>query len=128
MVVGKVQEHLEAIYGVRCAMRANDFVVDREAAQQLGGTGRANEELLLIETEPGELEVALFLAPELLAHLGSLAESGGDGHLDARLSVGGDDDLEAFLLQREDENALDVQVVINDEDLRGSHARIPWRR
>ena len=41
--------------------------------------------------------------------------------LDAGFAVGGDVHLEPFLLQGEDEDALDVQVVIDDQDLGGSH-------
>ena len=44
-------------------------------------------------------------------------------HRHAGLAVGGDDHLEALLLEGEDQDALDIQVVIDDEDLRGSHAR-----
>ena len=43
-------------------------------------------------------------------------------HLQAGGAVGCDEDLVALLLEGEDEDALDVQVVIDDEDLVGSHA------
>jgi len=46
----------------------------------------------------------------------------GSRHLDAGRAVGGDEHLEAFLLEREDEDALDVQIVVDDQDLGGSHA------
>lgn len=67
-MIGRVQEHLEAIYGITCAARAEGFVVDTEAAVQLGATGRCEEELLVHEAE-GELEMALYLAPALLHRL-----------------------------------------------------------
>jgi hypothetical protein len=60
-----IQEQLEAIYGIRCEYRAKDFLVDAEAARQLGGSGRAREELLVSEGEGG-LELALYLEPSLL--------------------------------------------------------------
>lgn len=63
-----MQEHLEAIYGFTCEARAEGFLVDDEAALQLGGTGRAEEELLVHEAD-GELEMALYLAPALLRRL-----------------------------------------------------------
>lgn len=63
-----IQQHLEAIYGLRCAHRASAFLVDAQAALALGGTGRAREELLVLEDED-TLELALFLAPEVLAAL-----------------------------------------------------------
>jgi hypothetical protein len=60
-----IQEHLEAIYGIRCEYRAVDFLVDGESALALGGTGRAREELLVSEGGEG-LELALYLEPALL--------------------------------------------------------------
>ncbi|MFL5356515.1 hypothetical protein [Archangium sp.] len=67
-MIGRVQAHLEAIYGITCAARAEGFVVDTEAAVLLGATGRADEELLVLEGD-GELELALYLAPALLSRL-----------------------------------------------------------
>jgi hypothetical protein len=67
-MIGRVQAHLEAIYGIECEARAEDFLVGTEAAVRLGATGRAEEELLVCEGE-GELELALYLAPTLLRRL-----------------------------------------------------------
>ncbi|HEX8436087.1 hypothetical protein [Archangium sp.] len=67
-MVGRVQAHLEAIYGITCSARAEGFMVDTEAAVQLGATGRSDEELLVLEGEE-ELELALYLAPGLLRRL-----------------------------------------------------------
>jgi hypothetical protein len=67
-LIGRVQEHLEAIYGIRSELCVSEFLVDEEAARRLGGTGRSGEELLIRE-EGGELEVALFISGELLARL-----------------------------------------------------------
>ncbi|WP_309893328.1 hypothetical protein [Archangium sp.] len=67
-MIDRVQDHLEAIYGITCAARAEGFLVDREAAVLLGATGRADEELLVAEGD-GELELALYLAPALLHRL-----------------------------------------------------------
>ncbi|MDY7229790.1 hypothetical protein [Hyalangium rubrum] len=78
-MIGRVQDHLEAIYGITCEARAETFVVDTEAAVQLGGTGRTEEELLVSEAE-GELEMALYLAPSLLSRLKPY-EAGPVGHL-----------------------------------------------
>lgn len=66
MLVGRMQEHLEAIYDIRCEARATDYLVDEETALRLGGTGRAAEELLVREEGNG-VEVALFLSKELIA-------------------------------------------------------------
>lgn len=78
-MIGRVQDHLEAIYGITCEARAETFVVDTEAAVQLGGTGRSEEELLVSEGE-GELEMALYLSPALLDRLKPY-EAGPVGHL-----------------------------------------------
>ena len=43
-------------------------------------------------------------------------------HLDARLAVRGDVHLVPLLLEGEDEDALDVQIVVDDQDLGGSHS------
>ena len=67
-MIDRVQDHLEAIYGITCAARAEGFLVDREAAVLLGATGRGDEELLVSEGN-GELELALYLAPALLHRL-----------------------------------------------------------
>jgi hypothetical protein len=84
-MIGRVQAHLESIYGITCAARAEVFLVDTEVALQLGATGRSEEELLVSEGE--ELELALYLAPALLHRLkpyesgpmGSLLEHELDG-------------------------------------------------
>ncbi|WNG35809.1 hypothetical protein F0U61_20620 [Archangium violaceum] len=67
-MISRVQAHLEAIYGITCAAQAEGFVVDKEAAVQLGASGRADEELLVLAGE-GELELALYLSPSLLHRL-----------------------------------------------------------
>ncbi len=78
-MIGRIQDHLEAIYGLTCAARAEAFVVDTEAAVQLGASGWTDEELLVSEGE-GELELALYLAPSLLERLRPY-EAGPVGHL-----------------------------------------------
>jgi hypothetical protein len=67
-MIGRMQDHLQAIYGFTCEARAETFVVDTQAAVQLGSTGRSEEELLVSEGED-ELELALYLAPSLLDRL-----------------------------------------------------------
>jgi hypothetical protein len=83
-MIGRVQDHLEAIYGITCQARAETFVVGTEAAVLLGSTGRAEEELLVSEGE-GELELALYLAPSLLARLKHYEEAPVGHLLDADL-------------------------------------------
>lgn len=77
MLPARIQKHLEAIYGIRCELRVTDCLLDEQQARALGGTMRAREELLVREDE-GQLEVGLFLAPELLhraTDLGSFCEA-----------------------------------------------------
>lgn len=66
-----LQAQLERLYGIRCEYRASDFLVDADAAQALGGTGRAREELL-VSQDPEHLELALYLEPALLARVSRL--------------------------------------------------------
>jgi hypothetical protein len=70
-----IQEHLEAIYGIRAEYRAKDFLVDSDAARQLGGSGRSREELLVAEGRDG-LELALYVEPALLARVSAAGPEG----------------------------------------------------
>lgn len=63
-MIGRIQDHLEAIYAFRCQMRADQFLVGPEVAKALGATGRS-EELLLSESG-GDLEIALYISPQVL--------------------------------------------------------------
>jgi hypothetical protein len=63
-MIGRVQDHLEAIYGLQCAMRADDFLVGPEVAKALGASGRSEE--LLISESDGSLEIALYICPDVL--------------------------------------------------------------
>lgn len=54
------------MYAVRSEYRVKDFLIDEQTAAQLGGTSRAREELLVSNAE-GDLELALYLEPKLLA-------------------------------------------------------------
>lgn len=83
----RLQDHLEAIYGWSCGERAERFVVGPEAARELGGSGRAPEELLVADGG-GALEVALYLDPGLLAFA--------DAHAAAPAARAMDADLDAF--------------------------------
>lgn len=67
-MVGRIQEHLEAIYGIRCELRAAEFLLDEAQARKLGGSLNAQEELLVLE-EGGDLEVGLFLSNDLIDRL-----------------------------------------------------------
>src|SRR5689334_18332890 len=67
-MVGRFQEHLEAIYGVEAPARAESYVVGRADAERLGarvGPEGDREQLLVVEEEDA-LNLALYLDPELL--------------------------------------------------------------
>ncbi|MFZ5470706.1 MAG: hypothetical protein ACOZIN_14840 [Myxococcota bacterium] len=73
-MVGRVQDHLEAIYGYRCELRAAEYLVDEAAARALGGTGRAREELLVAD-DGEELGLALYLSKDLLERVRAYEEA-----------------------------------------------------
>jgi hypothetical protein len=66
--VDAVQDHLEAIYAVRCTHRARGFLLDTEQAAALGAEAGTAEALLVHEAE-GVLELGLYLAPEVMGGL-----------------------------------------------------------
>lgn len=74
MVLDRIQAHLEAVYGLTCELRASDYLVDEEQAMRLGATGRAKEELLLAEGD-GVLELALYVAPQVLTPIEPLSHA-----------------------------------------------------
>lgn len=89
-MLDRIQEHLEAIYGLRCEYRASDFLVDFETAKALGGTGRNREELLVsqsVDAHGENLDLALYLEPEMLKRVSSF---------EARPSGALDDELPSF--------------------------------
>jgi len=93
-MVDRVQAQLESIYGLDRRFDVGDFVVkDEGVARALGATGRAEEELLVLE-EKGDLEVALYFSPALLERLRAVEFAPGaelvDGEMDAycRLAEG----------------------------------------
>jgi hypothetical protein len=66
--VDAVQDHLEAIYAVRCPHRARGFLLDAEQVKALGAeTGAA--EALLVHEEEGALELGLYFAPDVIGTL-----------------------------------------------------------
>ncbi len=72
-MIDRIQEHLEAIYGIRCELRVHENLVDGEAARALGAATRAREELLVLEDPATDsMEVALYLEPELIERVSSL--------------------------------------------------------
>ncbi len=81
-----MQEHLERIYALQCPERARTFLVDAETARALGGPAEASEELLVGEGAEG-LELALYLAPDVLHALGPSPDCTPGARLDAFCKV-----------------------------------------
>lgn len=67
MLLDRIQEHLEAIYGIRCELKVSDYLVDAASAKALGGSG--DREQLLVSEGDETLELALFVQPELISRL-----------------------------------------------------------
>lgn len=67
-MVDFIQHALESIYGFRSPLQAKDYLLSTEAALKLGGTGRSDEELLLLESED-VLELGLYLSESLLSRV-----------------------------------------------------------
>lgn len=83
-MIGRVQEHLEAIYDIRSELRAQEFLVTPEVARALGASGHVPEELLVLESGDA-LEIALYLAPELLEALEAFRHAPGEHVVDGAL-------------------------------------------
>ena len=134
MLPARIQQHLEAIYGIRCELRVTDCLLDEDQARALGGTMRAREELLVREGE-GQVEVGLFLAPELLhraADLGAFCEAAeGVSHF-LYLHRAAALDRRVSLLELEAQAEVDKFAICAlgawAEDGEGSHARGLLRR
>ena len=74
-MLGELQRALEIIYGVDSPHRVEDFVVEAKTLEALGTRLRAPEELLVLESG-GEVEIALYVSPEVMARLPSLGSKG----------------------------------------------------
>lgn len=85
--IKRVQRGLEALYRVDTGCAIDDFVVGTEYRDELVRARRAREQLLVIEQD-GELNVALYLEPSVIANL--------DAHDPSRRL--GDHNLGDFLL------------------------------
>lgn len=66
--LGRVQRGLEALYRVETGVEVADFVVGRELRDALVSARRPREQLLVSEAD-GELALALFIEPGVLANL-----------------------------------------------------------
>ena len=64
----RVQRGLEALYRVETGVEVDDFVFGARRRDELAPTRKAREQLLVVEAE-GEMNLALFLEPSVLANL-----------------------------------------------------------
>jgi len=66
--LGRVQRGLETMYRVQTGVEVADFVVDETVRDELAPARRAREQLLVVEAD-GEMNLALFIEPSVLANL-----------------------------------------------------------
>jgi hypothetical protein len=83
-MLGELQRALEVIYGVTAPARVEDFLLPRAALARLGQAPGASE-ALLVRQHGDELDVALYVSPEVMARLPSLGADGARGFLDGLL-------------------------------------------
>jgi hypothetical protein len=69
-VLGRVQRGLEALYRVETGVEVDDFVVGPAQRDALVSARRPREQLLVCEHD-GEMGLALFIDPSVLANLGA---------------------------------------------------------
>lgn len=63
-----VQRGLEHLYRIKTDVDVTDYVIDERARREIGVTRAPREQLLVSETQ-GDLELALFVDADVLAHL-----------------------------------------------------------
>jgi hypothetical protein len=83
-MLAQIQRALEAIYGVSAPGKVEDYLVSRATLSGLGESVRAPEELVIL---PGkdELELALYVSPEVIARLPELGCDTAGGFLEGLL-------------------------------------------
>jgi len=69
MVLDRIQEHLEAIYGTRCSLKVSDFLVGDDAARSLDGA----RESVFVREQDDALELKVFVNPKTLSALEHVA-------------------------------------------------------
>lgn len=66
--LGRVQRGLESLYRVQTGVEIEDFVIGHQARDELAPVRRPKEQLLVCEDD-GEMSLALFVDPSVLANL-----------------------------------------------------------
>jgi hypothetical protein len=67
-VLGRVQRGLESLYRVETGVEIEDFMIGHDVRDELAPTRRPKEQLLVSEDQ-GEMSLALFIDPSVLANL-----------------------------------------------------------
>ncbi|MBI5549797.1 MAG: hypothetical protein HY901_38415 [Deltaproteobacteria bacterium] len=83
-MLAELQRALEIIYGVSSPQRVEDFVIGQAALAGLGARVSASEELLVVSGN-AEIEVGLYVDPELISRLPELGRGGALEFLDRLL-------------------------------------------
>ncbi|MBL8954646.1 MAG: hypothetical protein JNK82_27965 [Myxococcaceae bacterium] len=78
MLLDRIQAHLEAIYGVRCELKASDHLVDAAGARALGGHGDREE--LFVREAGDALELALYVRADADGFAGFCEATEGVSH------------------------------------------------
>lgn len=69
MLLARVQRGLEALYRVDTGVDVGDFMIDEAARDELAPQRKPREQLLAVESGGGEMSLALFIHPAVLANL-----------------------------------------------------------
>jgi hypothetical protein len=80
-VLAELQRALEIIYGLESPLPVEAYLVGADALAQLGARPCASEELVVVE-RGSELELGLYVAPQILARFPDLGVLSGPGFLD----------------------------------------------
>ncbi|MBS1119141.1 MAG: hypothetical protein H6Q90_1369 [Deltaproteobacteria bacterium] len=67
--LARVQRGLEAMYRVDTGVAVSDFVIDHDQRDELAPRARRGREQLLVSEAGGEMSLALFIDPSVLANL-----------------------------------------------------------
>lgn len=83
-MLNELQRALEVIYGVSAPHKVESFLIGPGALAKLGARPRGPEELVLVE-DGGNLDLGLYISPEVMARLPALGQHGSHSFLEGLL-------------------------------------------